>query len=77
MFDKVKAIFVGLGFTVLFAGMSASLTYSETINWSGLGAYGPPIGLVVGTSLAAGIAFLKKENTGYGQGQLTQEKELS
>ena len=70
MFDKVKAIVIAFVFTAILAGISAVLEYSSTIDWTGLGIFGPVLGLAIGTGGAALIAYFKKEFTGYG----TKEK---
>lgn len=66
MFDKVKALVIAFVFTAILAGISAVLEYSSTVDWNGLGSFGPVLGLAVGTGGAALIAYVKKEFSGYG-----------
>jgi hypothetical protein len=72
MFDKVKVIVRLFLITVVLAGVAAALKYSETVDWTGLGIFGPTIGLAVGTGLAALAAYVKKEFSGYGTPQNPQ-----
>ena len=75
-FDKVKAIFKAFIFFVLLAALAAALKFTDTVDWTGLGVFGPAAGLAIGTGLAALIGYVKKEFTGYGtveNPQLTKE----
>jgi hypothetical protein len=72
VFDKIKAILVAFALAVLLAALAAALKFTETVDWSGLGVFGPAVGLAAGTGVAALIGYVKKEFTGYGTKQNPQ-----
>ncbi len=68
MFDKVKVL--GHGFLVAFlvAGIGGVLELSDTVDWEGVGLFGPAAALLIGTGAQWALGYLKKEKTGYGIG---------
>lgn len=57
---KVKKLGIFAGFTVALAALAAILEFSGTVDWSGLGLFGPGIGLAVSAGLARAIAWVTK-----------------
>jgi hypothetical protein len=66
MFDKIKAIAKAFAFTVILAAIAAGLEFTNAVDWTGFGIFGPAIGLAVGTGGAFLLGYAKKEFTGYG-----------
>ena len=65
-FDKVVVVFKAFLWAMLLAAIAAALQFSGTVDWSGMGVFGPTLGIAVGTGLSALLARLKKEESGYG-----------
>lgn len=75
-FDKVKAIGWGFSGAIGVGAASAGLEYSGTVDWAGLGTFGPGLGLAVGAGLSFLVGYFKKERTGYGAGVPVFEDEI-
>lgn len=71
-FDKVVIIVKAFIYMVVLAALAAALEFSGTVDWTGLGVFGPALGLAIGTGLAAALAYAKKELSGYGTKQNPQ-----
>lgn len=65
MFDKVKAVAWSFASAMILAALTAALTVSETVDWGSFGVPGVIGGTVVGTGIAWGLAYWKKEHTFY------------
>ena len=68
MFDKVKVVILGFGVASLAGGAG----YIADVDFAEFGTFGPAAGLAIG----AGLAYLKKELTGYGGGVPVPEDEI-
>lgn len=72
MFDKVVIVAKAFLWAVLLAAVAGALQFSGTVDWAGMGIFGPALGIAAGTGLATLLARLKKEESGYGTKQNPQ-----
>lgn len=68
MFDKIKVIGIGFAGAVAVGATTAAVEYAGEADWDGLGAFGPGLGLVIGSGLSWLLGYVKKETSGYGVG---------
>lgn len=66
MFDKIKAIAKTFYATMALAALTAGIQYSSDVDWPSFGPLGIIAGVAVGTGLATGVGYFKKELSGYG-----------
>jgi len=62
-FDKIKAIFVAFLWAVILAALAAALEFTGSVDWTGLGTFGPFLGIAIGTGLATLVGYVKKERS--------------
>lgn len=68
IFDKVKAAFIAVGFVAAIAALTAVGEFAADFDWSFAGPFAAGISGLVGAGITALVAFLKREQTGYGNG---------
>lgn len=76
MFDKVKAALIAVGFIAAIAALSAVGEYVADVDWSFAGPFASGLAALVGAGITALVAYLRREQTGYGAGVPMEPEEI-
>lgn len=62
MIAKVRVLAVSFGMFVLIAALTAAVEFTGTVDWPGLGVFGPAIGAAIAAGLNWALSYAKRSD---------------